>query len=67
MSKFNDNGGNKLPFDYFSPRIDFSWLEVMELLKEFPELEKINKDVTAKKVAEVDKRFDINEEKNELS
>lgn len=54
-------------FDYFSPRIDFSWLEVMELFREFPELEKINKDVLAKKVAEVDKRFDINEEKNELS
>ncbi len=50
-------------FDYFSPRIDFSWLEVMELLKEYPELEKINIGVSAKKVSDVDSRFDIKEEK----
>ena len=49
-------------FDHFSPRIDFSWLEALELLKKFPELEKINSGVSAKMVSDVDKRFDNNED-----
>jgi spore coat polysaccharide biosynthesis protein SpsF len=44
-------------YEHFSPQINFSWLEVMELLNNQPELEEINATVQAKKVDEVDERF----------
>ena len=44
-------------FEHFSPQINFSWLEVMELLNNKPDLEKINATIQAKKVDDVDKRF----------
>lgn len=47
---------NKI-FGYFSPRIDFSWMEVIDLIKRNPELENINISVSAKNVDEVDNRF----------
>jgi spore coat polysaccharide biosynthesis protein SpsF len=45
-------------FNQFSPRIDFSWLEVIEIIEQFPELEKINKVISAKNVVDVDDRFE---------
>jgi spore coat polysaccharide biosynthesis protein SpsF len=47
---------NKI-FGYFSPRIDFSWLEVIDLIKRDPDLENINISISAKNVDEVDNRF----------
>jgi spore coat polysaccharide biosynthesis protein SpsF len=47
---------NKI-FGYFSPRIDFSWMEVIDLIKRDPDLENINISVSAKNVDEVDNRF----------
>lgn len=44
-------------FEYFSPEISFSWVEVMDLLNKKPELEQINATVPAKKVDDVDERF----------
>lgn len=44
-------------YEKFAPRIDFSWLEVIEMINRNPELEKINTSVIAKNVAEVDQRF----------
>lgn len=44
-------------FNLFHPRIDFSWLEAIEQLQKHPEIEKINQGVTAKNMAETDKRF----------
>lgn len=46
-----------LIFEHFSPRIDFSWMEVIDLIKRNPDLENINISVRAKNVAEVDNRF----------
>lgn len=48
---------NKI-FGYFSPRIDFSWMEVIELIKKYPDLENMNKGINAKNVVEVDNRYD---------
>lgn len=45
-------------FEKFAPRIDFSWLEVIEMVKANPDLEKINTEVKAKNVIDVDKRFE---------
>ncbi|MBW6475342.1 MAG: glycosyltransferase family protein, partial [Anaerolineaceae bacterium] len=47
---------NKI-FGNFSPRIDFSWLDVIDLFKSCPDLEEINMNVNAKNVDEVDNRF----------
>ena len=47
---------NKI-FGYFSPRIDFSWMEVIDLIKSDPDLENINISISAKNVDEVDNRF----------
>jgi spore coat polysaccharide biosynthesis protein SpsF len=47
---------NKI-FGYFSPRIDFSWMEVIDLIKRDPDLENINISISAKNVDEVDNRF----------
>lgn len=47
---------NKI-FEYFSPRIDFSWLDVIDLIKNQPDLEKINTGISAKNVVDVDNRF----------
>ncbi len=44
-------------FKHFSPRINFSWIEVMDLLNNKPELEQINSSVNAKQVDDVDIRF----------
>lgn len=44
-------------FEKFAPRVDFSWLEVIEMVKKYPDLEKINTGVMAKNVIDVDKRF----------
>lgn len=44
-------------FEHFSPQIIFSWIEVMDLLNNKPELEQINASVSAKKVDDVDERF----------
>jgi len=47
---------NKI-FESFSPRIDFSWLEVIDLFKSQPDLERINAGISAKNVVDVDKRY----------
>lgn len=47
---------NKI-YESFSPRIDFSWLEVIDLFKSNPDLEKINTGVSAKNVVDVDNRY----------
>ena len=47
---------NKI-FEHFAPRIDFSWMEVIDLIKRNPDLENINIRVRAKNVDEVDNRF----------
>jgi len=47
---------NKI-FESFSPRIDFSWLEVIDLFKSQPDLERINTGISAKNVVDVDKRY----------
>lgn len=44
-------------FEYFAPGTDFSWLEVIEMLKKNPDLEKINQSVAAKKFDDVDNRY----------
>lgn len=46
-----------LIFQNFSPRIDFSWLEIIDLTKSNPDLEKINTGINAKNVVEVDTRY----------
>lgn len=47
----------KAIFENFAPRLDFSWLEVIELINQHPEMEKINTSIIAKNVADVDQRF----------
>ena len=42
--------------DYFDGRDDFSWLQVLDLLEENPEIQKINLDVRHKDYREVDDR-----------
>lgn len=44
-------------YDHFSPKINFSWEEVIDLVKEFPDLEKINETINAKNVVDVDNRY----------
>ncbi len=46
-----------LIFKHFSPRVDFSWLAVIDLIKSNPDLEKINTGISAKNVVEVDTRY----------
>jgi spore coat polysaccharide biosynthesis protein SpsF len=46
-----------LIFEHFSPRIDFSWLEVIDLTKSNPDLEKINTGISAKNVVDIDTRY----------
>ncbi len=43
-------------FTYFPGRNDFSWMEVLELLKHYPELAQINSQVQNKNYREVDSR-----------
>ncbi len=50
---------NKI-FDHFFPRIEFSWLEVIDLFKSNPDLEKINTGINAKNVVDVDNRYITN-------
>jgi spore coat polysaccharide biosynthesis protein SpsF len=45
-------------FNQFSPRIDFSWLEVIKVIEQIPDLEKINRVISAKNVVDVDDRFE---------
>jgi spore coat polysaccharide biosynthesis protein SpsF len=45
-------------FIQFSPRIDFSWLEVIKVIDQIPDLEKINRVISAKNVVDVDDRFE---------
>ncbi len=45
-------------FNQFSPRIDFSWLEVIKVIDQIPDLEKINRVISAKNVVDVDDRFE---------
>lgn len=45
-------------FNQFSPRMDFSWLEVINVIEQNPDLEKINKVISAKNVIDVDDRFE---------
>jgi spore coat polysaccharide biosynthesis protein SpsF len=44
-------------YDHFSPNINFSWNEVIDLVKEYPDLEKINETINAKNVVDVDNRY----------
>ena len=44
-------------FDHFSPRLDFSWKEVIQFLEANPELEQINVSINAKLVDDVDNRY----------
>jgi spore coat polysaccharide biosynthesis protein SpsF len=45
-------------FNQFSPRIDFSWMDVINVIEQNPDLEKINKVISAKNVIDVDDRFE---------
>lgn len=53
----------RLIFDHFSPKIDFSWIDVINFLSKNPQLEKINQSISAKKITDVDNRFmDVEEQ-----
>ena len=45
-------------YAHFDNRDDFSWLDVLDLWQEEPELSRINKDIGHKSVFEIDKRND---------
>ncbi len=47
----------KAIFEKFAPQLEFSWLEVIEVINQNPDLEKINTNIVAKNVADVDQRF----------
>ena len=44
-------------FEHFYPRIDFSWLEVLDWLSDNPEIELLNKNILHKTVKDIDHRF----------